>query len=401
MRVLAVNQFYAPDHAATSQLLTELCEDLAQAGDRVTVVSSRGSYLGGGSLPARETRNGVEVVRAAATSFGKRTIAHRMADYGSFGAMAFAELMRAERPDVMVALTTPPMIASAAAVVAGLRRAPLVAWVQDVYPEIAVAFGVLGERAPVTRALARAAKLTHRAARFSVALSDGMAERLFAQGQAAERVRVVPNWADGRLIRPVAHEASAFRREHGLEGRFVVAYSGNFGVGHELGGLLDAVKQLAPKLPELRLLLVGDGARRGEIERISRDLDHVVLLPYQPREALAASLSAADIHFASLRAGLAGLLVPSKLYGILAAGRPLIYQGEARCEVARVVREHDVGFVVAPGDTEALARAIWHAAHDRETTREMGERARRVFEAEFDRPRAVARFRAVLEEAAG
>ncbi|MSP25172.1 MAG: glycosyltransferase WbuB [Myxococcales bacterium] len=399
MRLLAINQFYAPDHSATSQLLTELCEDLVAAGDRVTVIASRGTYLGGTKLPARETIRGVDVVRAAATSLGKASVAHRLADYGTFGTSAMLELARAARPDLILALTTPPMIASAAAIVARARGVPLVTWVQDLYPEVAVAFGVLRAGSIVSLALARIARLTQRAACLSVALSDGMAARLAAQGQAPARVRVVSNWSDGQRIYPVPQEANAFRRAHGLEGRFVVGYSGNFGLGHDLASLIDAARRLEKSLPELLVLLVGDGARRGEIERLARGLDNVRVLPYQPRESLHESLSAADIHVATLAADLEGLLVPSKLYGILAAGRPLIYAGPEACEVARVVREHDLGFVVPPGDAEALAHAICRAARAVETTREMGARSRRVFDRHFDRPHAVARFRSVLREA--
>lgn len=400
MHVLAVNQFYAPDHSATSQLLTELCEDLVAGGDKVTVVASRGTYLGGGRLPARECLRGVEVRRPWATSFGKGGIPQRLADYGSFGASALGELVRVERPDVLLSLTTPPMLAVGAAAVARARGIPLVTWIQDVYPEVAVAFGLLGQAHPVTRALRLAAKASHRAASRGVVLSEGMAARVLAQGQDRSRLRVIQNWSDGAAIAPVAPHENPFRRAHGLEDRFVAMYSGNLGAGHELLPFVEAARRLESAVPELVFAFVGDGVRRAEAERAAAGLTNVRFFPYQPRERLSESLSAADLHLASLQAGLEGLLVPSKLYGVLAAGRPLLYLGPANCELSEVVRHEHLGWHVEPGDAEGLVRALAEAAGDPARTRGKGERAREVFLARYDRPHAVRRFREVLVEAA-
>lgn len=401
MRVLAINQFYAPDHAATSQLLTDLCEDLVRAGDEVTVVASRGAYLGGGALPARESIAGVEVVRPFATSLGKRTIAHRLADYGSFWASSVLTVLRERRPDVLLALTTPPMIAAGAALVAGARRVPLVTWVQDVYPDVAVAFGVLGARSPAALALGGAARGAHAASRRIVALSAGMADRLAAQGAARERLRVIPNWADGAALAPLAHEDNPFRRAHGLAGRFVAMYSGNLGVGHDVATLIEAARRLETRCPEVLVLFVGEGARRDEAERLARGLANVRFLPYQPRADLAASLSAADVHLVTLREGLDGLLVPSKSYGALACGRPIYFVGATGCEVARIVREHGVGWAGRPGDAEGLASALAEAARAPADDRaRLARHVREVFATRFDRPIAVRAFRDVLREAA-
>jgi len=401
MRVLAINQFYAPDHAATSQLLTELCEDLARAGDEVTVIASRGTYLGGEKLLAAEIRAGVRVVRPWATSLGKATVARRLADYLSFWSTAVARAAAEARPDVMLVLSSPPMIAAGGVLVAGLRGVPIVTWVQDVYPDVAVAFGVISAKHPAATGFAVLQRATYRAARRVVALSAGMAERLEAQGAARERLRVIPNWADGRALRPLAHADNPFRREHDLEGRFVAMYSGNLGVGHDVATFIGAARLLAKRRPEVLLLFIGDGSRRAEAEELARGLGNVRFLGYQPYAALRQSLSAADVHLISLREGLEGLLVPSKLYGALASGRPVLYVGPRACEVARVVRDYDVGWEGRPGDVEGLAAAIEGAAAKPGWCEERGARARAVFEAEFDRAIAVGRWRRVLEEAAG
>jgi glycosyltransferase involved in cell wall biosynthesis len=219
--------------------------------------------------------NGVRVVRPWATSLGKRTRAHRMADYLTFWTTSVLECARVEAPDVILVLTTPPMIALGGALVAALRRVPLVSWVQDVYPEIAAEFGVLSETSPVYRGLSAAARVTHRSTRRIVALSEGMARRLELQGAPRERLRVVQNWSDGSLIHPVAHADNPFRRTHGLEDAFVLMYSGNLGVGHDVATFVDAAKLLATTEPRARLVFVGEGGRRAEAEQLARGLPNV------------------------------------------------------------------------------------------------------------------------------
>jgi glycosyltransferase involved in cell wall biosynthesis len=400
MRLLAVNQFYYPDLSATSQLLTQLCEDLAAGGDEVTVLATRGDYLGGGSLHARERVRGVTILRPPATRFGKRSIAARLSDYGTFWASAVARVASVERPDVILTLTTPPMIATGVGAVAAARRIPMVIWMQDIYPELAIAFGVLPERGAATETLRVLMRMTHRLARFTVALSEGMAERIERQGQVRERIRVIQNWADSGALAPISAEQSTFRFTHGLNGRFVVMYSGNLGMGHELATLVEAARILRDRSPEVFFAFVGEGSRRKETEELASGLDNVGFFPYAPQATLADSLSAADVHLVTLREGLEGLLVPSKLYGALAVGRPVISVGPGSCEVASVIRAHDVGWVVPPGDHAALAQVIAGAASDRDGTRARNVRARRALEEHYDRRVAVARWRDVLREAA-
>ncbi len=401
MRILAINQFYAPDHAATSQLLTELCEDLVDQGDEVTVIASRGRYLGGDKLAPEETIRGVRVVRPWATSFGKRRLAGRLTDYLSFWGTAVARAAAEARPDVMLAVTAPPMIASGALAVASARRVPLVMWAQDVYPDIAVAFGLISASSPAAIGLSALMRLTYRASSRVVVLSPGMRDRLQAQGAPEGKLRVIPNWSDGRAIRPLAPEQNPFRREHGLEDRFVVMYSGNLGVGHDVATFIEAARLLEARCPRALLLFIGEGTRRAEAEQLARGLSNVRFLGYQPYETLGYSLAAADVHLISLRVGLDGLLVPSKLYGALATARPVMFVGPEQCEAARVISENNLGWQGRPGDGAGLAQAIETAAASPAWCAERGLRARALFEAELDRPIAVARWRSVLEEAAG
>jgi glycosyltransferase involved in cell wall biosynthesis len=399
MHVLAINQFYAPDHAATAQLLSELCEDLVAGGDEVTVIASRGSYLGGKRWPPRESIHGVTVVRPPSSSLGKTTIAHRLGDYLSFWASSVAAALAVKKPDVILALTTPPMIAAGAALAASGRRVPLVTWVQDVYPEVADAFGVLRARSAPYRALQVLTRRTHLASAKVVVLSEGMRQRVLQQGARSEQLEVIPNWADGRAIAPVLAEKNPFRMEHGVTDRFVAMYSGNLGAGHEFETFLGAARRLKDLRPEVLFLFVGDGARRNEAMAASSDLPNVRFLPYQPRERLAESLGAADVHLISLQAGLEGLLVPSKLYGALASGRPVFYVGPETCEVSLALRAHGCGSVWRAGGVEELARGLVRLCDDRAECARLGQRARLAFEKNYDRPLATARWRQVLRSA--
>ncbi len=399
MRVLAVNQFYPPDLSATSQLLGELCEDLAAAGHEVDVIASQGTYLGGARLDRHERLRGVEVHRLWATSFGKGVRVQRMVDYATFGATAVAAAIRRRRPDVLLVLTTPPMIAFGMAAVATVRKVPLVTWVQDVYPEVAAAFGVLDRDGTVYRGLRAAAGVTHRRSTRIVALSDGMAERLVAQGAERSAIRVIPNWADARFIRPMARNDNPFRREHALEDRFVVMYSGNLGQGHDVATLVAAARILENRVPAVQFVFIGSGGRRAEAESLAKGLSNVRFLPYQKREDLPRSLSAADVHLVSLLPGLDGLLVPSKLYAALASGRGVCYVGPEACEVARVIRSNGIGWEGRNGDAQGLAAAIERVSKDLEEWDKIGRLARRIFEDHYDRAVCVARWAKTLEEA--
>lgn len=398
MRILAINQFYAPDEAATSQLLTDLCEDLAGAGHDVSVIASRGGYLGGKRLPAEETIGNVRVLRPFATSFGKGSIPKRLADYGSFFATAIAKAATLTRPDVILALTTPPLIATGAMAVSKSRGIPLVAWVQDVYPQIAVELGILNRGAPTVALLDRIARITYRSSDAIVALSQGMRERLASFGAPRDRVHVIPNWADGSALLP--SPASSFREEHGLEGRFVVMYSGNLGAAHDVATMIDAARRLEERAPRIAFVIIGDGVRRKKAEELAGGLGNMRFLPYQPREKLGLSLASADLHLVTLREGFEGLLVPSKMYGALACGRPIFFVGPEGCEVARAIRDEGIGWATRPGRGEELAEAIERFAADPSARAEMNARARTTFLEKYDRPVAVAKWSGLFEKVA-
>ena len=393
-RLLVFNQYYWPGVEATAHLLTELCEALAADCD-VTVVTGTVE-----DAPKAETttRNGVRIVRVGSTAFERRRLALRGLNYASYFAFAARAGMAQPRPDAILCLSDPPFVSAVGVAVARRHRAPLVLVTHDVFPEIAVELGRL-DNPVLVAALDHAVRFGLRRADRVVAIGETMRRRLETKGVAPERLRVIPNWTDTAALTPQPRD-NDWAREHALEARFVVMHSGNVGHAQDLGSLIRALTFLRD-LERLQLVVIGSGARHAELVRLAERLEvKVLFLPYQPRERLAESLSAADLHVVGLARGLSGFVVPSRMYGVLAVGRPVIVAADAESETARIVEETGCGLVVPPGRPELLAEAI-RAAHDGELElAEMGRRARAYAEAEADRAVAIGRYRDVLAEVA-
>jgi glycosyltransferase involved in cell wall biosynthesis len=270
---------------------------------------------------------------------------------------------------------------------------------------MAIGPGKNGGMGPVYRFMKVLRDQSIRAADMNVVLGDRMAERVLALGVAPEKMRVITNWADGRVLQPVLHEQNDLRRAWRLDGKFVVGYSGNLGRAHEYETLIDAIARLEdnpPSGPPVVWLFIGGGALYEEFAHQTerRHLTSVVFKPYQSRKLLSQSLSAADVHLVSLRPELEGLIVPSKFYGIAAVGRPTLFIGDTDGEIARLLARHDCGVTVAPGDGAALARAVHDLAGDPERRTRLGENARAAFEASFEQSIAVKQWHQLLTSVA-
>jgi colanic acid biosynthesis glycosyl transferase WcaI len=403
--VVFLNRFYAPDVAATGQILADLAEDLARDGWDTTVVTGRGRYRDateGAPLPAAEVRNGVRVRRVWTTTLGGASIVGRLASHASYLCGAFCALLRARRGTIVVAMTDPPFLLLPALLVARLRGLRVATWVQDVYPQLAVALGVLAPESALSRLLHQLARAAFRRCDVVITLAPAMSRVVVDMGARPERVVHVHNWADADAICPVSPDANPFVREHGLRGRFVVLYSGNAGRAHTFDAVLQAAHALRSD-PEILFLFVGGGARlpalRREVDRAGMEAS-VRFLPYQPRGMLAASLSSADVALVTEAPEAAGLVVPSKTYGAMASGRPILYVGAEDSEVADMVREHACGIVVRHDDVEGVARAIRMLKSDPAVRTRMGAAGRRAVEARYDRRHGTGRFGAVLTELA-
>lgn len=393
-RLLVLNQYYWPGVEATAHLLAELCAALAGEFE-VTVVT--GMLRDTPSEPGRSEHDGVEILRVRSTAFDRRRLSLRAVNYVTYLAQSIRVALAARRPDVVVCMTDPPIIADVALLVARRFGVPLVVVSQDVFPEIAVELRRL-ENPLLVGFLRRAISFYLGRADRVVAIGDTMRERLESKGARPERLRVIPNWVDTTALEPQLRD-NPWARQQGLVDRFVVMHSGNVGHAQNLDALVRASTFLRD-LEELAIVIIGTGARHAELVELTRllEADAVRFLPYQPRELLPQSLSSADVHVVGLARGLSGYVVPSRLYGILSVGRPVIVAADRESETAQVVERVGCGVVVPPGRPELLAAAI-RRVHDGELDlEEMGRRAREYVAAEADRSVAVGRYRRLLRE---
>ena len=393
-RILVLNQYYWPGVEATAQLLAQLCEDLARDYD-VTVVTGQ---LRGHELPLDEMRNGVRVVRVRSTTYDRAQLHLRAANYVSYLGDTALTALRGERPDLVLCMTDPPIIGDVALVVARRFGVPLLVISQDVFPEIAERVKRL-EQPILLGALRRLVALYLKRADRVVAIGETMKERLEHKGAPAERVAVIPNWVDTAELtpRPRHNEWSA---ERGLDESFVVMHSGNIGHAQDLDTLVRAATFLRDLEP-LRIVVIGFGARHGEVTRLAQRLEvtgKVAFLDYQPREVLPFSLASGDLHYVGLARGLSGFVVPSRLYGILAAARPVLVSADADSETARLVEEVGCGFVLPPGRPELVAGVIRDLVEGRLSLEGMGERGREWVEREADREVAFGRYRSLVAD---
>lgn len=395
-----VNRYFHPDHSATSQLLSDLAFDLASRGQAIHVVT--GCQLYGNahaSLPADESIHGVHVHRVRTSRFGRATLLGRMADYLTFYLGATWRLLRLVRQgDIVVAKTDPPMMSVPASWVVKLRRGVLVNWVQDLFPEVATSMEVYGVRfaAPMLKRLRNQSLRSGR----TVVLGEVMAERLREEGIPSDRIAIIENWADGDAIQPIRRQDNPLIHEWGLDGKFVLGYSGNMGRVHEFKTMIDVAERLKI-VDEIAFVFIGDGiARQWVVSEVARrGLTNVQFYPYQAADRLQWSLSVPDVHFVSLRPTLEGLIVPSKFYGIAAAGRPIIHIGDPDGEIARILAREQCGWSFCIGEVDALTACILRLAQQGQEVIDAGLCARRAFDRKYSRLHALESWRLLLESA--
>ena len=394
MKIVFFNRFFHPDTSATSQILSDLAFHLASGGGDVHVVTSR---VPGGEA-ARETIRGVTVHRVTSAIVGPHGLARRALAYAGY----YRGARRAAREllgpgDIAVVKTDPPMLSAVVGPPAARRGAKVVAWMQDIFPEVAREYGVPGMAGALGAFLRRKRNESLARADLVVAIGEHMADRLASEGIARDRLSVIHNWADADAIRPV--ESSALRSRWGLANEFVVGYSGNLGRVHEFDTLLGAAKRLLPR-KDIRFVIVGRGPRLAEVrERVARDgLSNVTFQPHQERESLAESLGVADVHACVLAPRFESLVLPSKLYGIMAAARPIVFIGDPAGESAALLARTRCGVSVKSGDDAALASTLEALAADRPGREAMGRAGRQAFEGRFTQARALRQWSEVLSK---
>ena len=408
MRILLINQFYRPDVAATGQLLSDLAQGLAADGHEVHVLCSQRGY-GGGQIKEEQIRDkpqvtspersSVHVHRVRALGFGRQHVLGRLADYLSFFVLAVWKAVFLPGMDVCVGLTTPPFVGLVGLFLKVLKGTRLVLWTMDLYPEVAVAYGAIKKNGLACRSLSCISRTLYRNASAIISLGEVMTQRLIEAGANPDKITTVHNWVPGESVRPIAADGdSRLQEEWDIDGRIVLMYSGNLGLGHDLDTIVKAVHLLGNTV-NLRVLFIGDGKGKERLLQMAKELRLGCVDFYLPvpLERLSDSLAVGDIHIVSQKPGTQGLIVPSKLYGIMAAARPAIFIGPEDCEVAQVINDSGAGIVVPPGDQTALAKAIGDLANSPEKRLEMGQRGRNYYEQHFGQDKSVSRIIAAIK----
>jgi colanic acid biosynthesis glycosyl transferase WcaI len=395
MNITVLCPHYAPDVAPTGEVMTSIAGALIDRGHRLHIITSLPWYQRHGLEPGwdgqlvrHETTDWGMITRVHPFPTDKRNIPARAVAFGGFTALATLEGVVARfRPDVVVAMSPPLTLGLAGWAVATRWSVPFVFNIQDVFPDVAVELGLLRG----ARAIAAAGwleRISYRRADAVTVLSDDLADNIHTKlrrglsGKAADRqaakVRVIPNFIDTAWITPGPRD-NPYRAEYGLTGKRVVMYAGNVGLSQSLELVLTAATALAHE-PDVAFVINGGGAARPELERRARGLTNVQFVDMQPKERLPELLAAADIHVVPLKRGLARSSVPSKLYSILAAGRPIVASVDPGTEVQRTVEGAGAGLAVPPDDAESFTKAITRLLDDPAEAEAMGQAGRRFVE---------------------
>lgn len=373
----------------------DLLPFLAKQGVEIELVISNAEYRGGRS-PLDEALSHSRI-RVSYVPVGKVEVGvERAWIYLAYIAGAIVRTLFGQTADLNFFITQPPLFSIWGYILKVLRQQRYCILVMDLYPDVAVQGDLLPSTALSTRLLNMVSRFVLRRADIVIALGRCMEERLHREGVPPQRTYVIPNWANAKVY-PIPHHDNQLRRELGLEEDFIVLYSGNIGFSHFFDDLLEVARRLR-KTRNLRFVFVGDGVRRKEIKQAkeTHNLSNILLLPFQPVERIAQSLSMGDVHFISLRPGFEGLVVPSKTYSALAAGRAVIYQGNPHGEIARMVAEEQIGLVVPPYNSDALERAILHYYRNPAIVAGQGKRAYELAQGRFSCRNSLEKYGSVL-----
>ncbi len=392
MTIIFANRYFYPDQSATSRVVSKLAFALAARGFDVQVVTSRALHdRTDHRLKADETISGVRIARVPTSHFGREALTGRVIDYMMFHSAAFVWWLRhVSKGDICVICTDPPLLAVTSAFAIRIRRGMLVNWILDLFPETAMELGVLPKKGLASRVLLRLRNASLRRSEMVVCPTLTMAKHICNQPATTQRVAVVHNFSDQMEIYAVDPAGNQLRAAWGLQGKFVVGYSGNFGRAHEFETMIGAARILRD-CGDIRFLMIGAGQKlssvRGKVRELG--LTNVLFKPLQPSERLAESLGAADLHIVSLMPELEHCVVPSKFYGILAAGRPTAFIGDKRGEVARAIAASGCGEALQIGDSAGLAAMIGRLKASPELRAGMGKTAQQLLQLEFSSDKAI------------
>ena len=401
MNILYFNRSFYPDVEATGQLMTELCEDLTEKGHSVTVVVGKAYYVRNQKaffFIRREKYKSIDIIRAGGIALGKGFLLLRIINLSFYFIFAFiGGFLVKQKPDVVITQTDPPVLGLLGFFFAKWYKAKFVYYCNDIYPDIGIITGKL-TNPTINFLLDKITLFSFRNANKVICIGEAMQRKIINKNISKDRVIVIHNWADTSKLFPLAKNENPFVQTHGLHDKFIVAYSGNIGLTQNLLCILEVANYFKIN-NKVGFLIIGEGASKSKLIKLVKqyNLSNVNFLPYQPKETLQYSLSAADIHLIPFQKGLAGVMLPSKVYNILACGRPFISWVDKQSEIYDIAHKFKCGITPPAGSVRNMIRAINWAIKHPESLKKLGENGRKVATEYFDRKVSTSKFCKVLE----
>lgn len=393
-----ITELYYPEETSTGHFLTKIAEGVAIDHD-VSVVCSQPTYSQRGmKAPTHEVHNGVQIYRCWGGRLNKDFLPFRIVNFLTISfSLFFAGLIRFRAGDEVVVVTNPPLLPFLVVIASKIKKSTLILLVHDVYPEVLVAAGITSPKSFIFKMVQGAARWLYHQATAVIVIGRDMGRMVTSKCQDKNKIHLITNWADLDVVSPLPRHENSVLKSHSLLDSFVVQYCGNMGRTHGLEYLLESASRLLHE-DHLHFLMIGSGARKNWLEKevVNRELTNVTILPRCPRESLNENLNACDLAVVSFVPGMSGVSVPSRMYNIMAAGKPILAIADADSELVAVVKEEGIGWVVSPGDVSSLMASIQDAKSDIKRLREMGERARRVAVEKYSFTKVIKSYRELL-----
>jgi len=398
-RLLFLNRCFYPDVEATGQLLTELCENLEDDFE-IHVICGNPLYRKTKTRGlVNKTQYGkITIWRTNNTTLPKKYFLARFINLFSYYILCFFWSFFIKKVDCVIAETDPPLLASVAYVYSRVRHSGFIYYSQDIWPDV----GIVNKRMTnpiLTKILGVANGFLYNKSTKIIVPGRDMKKRLEEKNDIPSyKIEVVENWADPSKVFPICREDNTFIKKYSLENKFVVMYSGNIGLSQDLENIIH-LADMFKEHKDIVFVLIGDGALKEKLKNmsISLGLKNIKFLPYQDRKDLKFSLNAADIHLIPLKKGMKGIIVPSKVYGIMASGKPYIAAVDENSEIDRIVKEFHCGIVVKPSDVGELEKASLWAYRNQEEIKTMGEKGRKALENHYTKEICTKKFKKIVE----
>lgn len=400
-RLTLVSQYFYPEMISTGHILTELVVELAKKGIKTSVICAQPTYYSNQKMDKDITYKGIAIRRTINTQFDKNSLKGKLFNSFSFFIGSLWMVLKEKGNYPVVLVTNPPFLGLVGLIYKILKRRSYILIIHDLYPDIAVNMGYLRHDSLVAQVWKKINQWIYQTASFIVVLGRDVQNRIRDQLPAKQhrKVKFIPNWADPELIFPIDQSRNPFINELGLNGKFLVQYSGNMGLTHDMETIIEAAQTLHHD-ESIHFVLIGGGGKLAKIKKMVKDfsLKNVTFLPYQPRESLKYSLCSSHVSLISLERGAEGLSVPSKLYGIMASGRPIIAIIPENTEVAFTLKEFKCGIVIPPKDILSLVKAITCLKEDESEIKAMGLRAHAAFSKNFTVQRCAEQYYCLLKQ---